>query len=111
MSIRGLMILYHRYIACIKNREFDQLHVWQNGCVNRALGVKYLSIASRCIEGGDWVSVCITLGISLTIRWCEYRWRDGRGYETDLGPPFRNNKIGNRGRVIVALRGLNSRVS
>ena len=35
----------------------------------------------------------------------------GGGYETDLGPPFWNNKLENRDRVIVALWGLNLRLS
>lgn len=51
-SILGLRILYHLYIARIRKRELSKLPVRQNGCVNDALGVKYVSIVSRCIKGG-----------------------------------------------------------
>jgi hypothetical protein len=63
-SIFGLRILYHRYIALIRDRELSKLPVRQNGCVNEALGAKYVSIVSRCIEGGDCVSRWITPVIS-----------------------------------------------
>ena len=40
ISIRGLMILYQRYIHHINQRLPSKLPVRQNGCVNEAEGVK-----------------------------------------------------------------------
>lgn len=70
-SIFGLKILYHRYIARIRNRELSKLPVRQNGCMNEALGVKYVSMVSRCTEGGDSVRRWITPAISFAGN-CEY---------------------------------------
>jgi hypothetical protein len=47
MSMRGLMILYHRYMAAMSHRELLKLPVRQKGWVNEALGVKYSSTVSR----------------------------------------------------------------
>jgi hypothetical protein len=53
MSMRGLMILYHRYTAATSHRELFQLPVRQKGWMNEALGVKYVSTVSRWMDGGD----------------------------------------------------------
>lgn len=69
-SISGLKILYHWYMALIREREFSKLPVRQNGWMNAASGVKYVSIVSRCIEGGDCVKEWITPVISFATN-CE----------------------------------------
>jgi hypothetical protein len=68
----GLMILYHRYVISTSHLELAQLPVRQNGCVNEALGVKYVSIVSRCIDGGDCVRRWMTPEISLTVKLGQY---------------------------------------
>jgi hypothetical protein len=68
----GLMILYHRYVISTSHLELAQLPVRQNGCVNEALRVKYVSIVSCCIDGGDCVRRWMTPEISLTVRQGQY---------------------------------------
>lgn len=65
-SILGLRILYHLYMARIKNLEFSQVPVRHSGCVKEALGVKYVSMVCRCWEGGDCVRRWMTPVISLS---------------------------------------------
>lgn len=42
--------------------------VRQNGCVNEAEGVKYVSRVLRCVEGGDCVRRWITWAISASVQ-------------------------------------------
>jgi len=64
-SMRGLIILYQRYIAWIRNREFivseySKLPVRQKGCVKEAFFVKYFWIVACCAEGCVCVREWIT---------------------------------------------------
>ena len=68
----GLMILYQRYVISMSHLDLLQLPVRQKGCVNDALTVKYVSIVSRCIEGGDCVRRWMTPEISLTVAQRQY---------------------------------------
>ena len=54
ISIRGLIILYQRYIFHINHLDPLKLPVRQKGCVKDAVGVKYFSTVARCFSGGDW---------------------------------------------------------
>ncbi len=48
--------------------EDAKLPVRHNGWVNAAFGVKYVSITSRCLDGGDCVSKWITVLTSFTVK-------------------------------------------
>ena len=65
-SMRGLMILYQRYIHHISQRLRSKEPVRQKGCVKLAFGRKYFSRVARWVDGGDWVRRWTIWGISVS---------------------------------------------